>query len=109
LLFFFGSAFFLAGQTKNRFHVDPVMAGFHDNQLASAIDEAQLRGVGVGRNANGFLMNQSAALRLRWSQLDKSCQQGGRSEAKEIVAYSVGFQWMFDARLVPRVSRVKWN
>jgi hypothetical protein len=48
----------------NRFHVRPVAAGIEDHQLVSAASLAEFGGVGGGRHADGFFVDQRAALRL---------------------------------------------
>ena len=55
----------------------PVAAGFDDDEFVSAASVAEFGGVGAGRNANGFLMNQSAALRLGEGERGKSEQGDG--------------------------------
>ena len=70
-LFFFGCAFFMTRRPKNRFHVNPIMAGLEDNQFASTSRLAQLGGFCAGRNAHCFFVYQRSPLGLPCGERDE--------------------------------------
>ena len=50
--------------SEDGFDVSPVVTGLDNDEFMSATGFAEFGGVGAGRDADGFFMDESAALRL---------------------------------------------
>jgi len=61
--------------------VNPVAAGFENDQFVSATSLAEFGHVGAGGDADGFLVNESAALRLCRGERD--CREDRYSDKSE--------------------------
>ena len=86
--------------------MSPVAAGFDDDEFVSASGVAEFGGVGAGRDADGFFVDERAALRLGGGEAGEDEQEREDSDGERDAFPNA--EGAFSGGICPFVA-VYWN